>query len=80
MKHLEDEENNKRQKSGSCSTVDMECNSCAMSKFNQMELRKAMGKVFTGLELPFSKVDHEALHNYLNHGIPQIKIPSLMSL
>jgi len=76
MKHLEDDENNKRQKSGSCSTTDMEGNSCAMSKFDQMELRKALGKVFIGLKLPFRKVDHESLHNFLNLEIPQFKIPS----
>jgi len=54
----------------------MEGNSCAMSKFDQMEHREALGKVFIGLELPFRKVDHEALHNFLNLGIPQFKIPS----
>ena len=50
----------------------MEGNSCAMSKFDQMELRKALGKVFIGLELPFRKVDHEALHYFytlLHYGI-----------
>jgi hypothetical protein len=79
LKHKE-EDRNKKQKSGSCSTADMEGNSSAISKFDQMELRRALGKVFIGLELPFRKVDHEALHYFLNLGIPQFKIPSRTTL
>lgn len=37
LKHQE-EDSNKKQKSGSCSTADMEGNSSAISKFDQMEL------------------------------------------
>ncbi|GAU43535.1 hypothetical protein TSUD_98550 [Trifolium subterraneum] len=46
---------NKRQKSGSSSTANME-GSSIISKFDQVELRKALVKMFIALELPFRKV------------------------
>ncbi|CAJ2678609.1 unnamed protein product [Trifolium pratense] len=64
---------NKRHKSGSSSTANMEGSSSIISKFDQVELRKALVKMFIALELPFRKVDHEALHHFINLGIPQIK-------
>ncbi|KAK2426829.1 hypothetical protein QL285_025460 [Trifolium repens] len=65
---------NKRHKSGSSSMKNMEESSSIISKFDQVELQKALVKMFLGLELPFRKVDHEALHYFLNLGIPQFKI------
>jgi hypothetical protein len=55
---------NKRHKSGSSSTKNMEESASTISKFDQVELHKALVKMFTGLELPFRKVDHEALHHF----------------
>ncbi|WJX16169.1 cellulase [Trifolium repens] len=47
---------NKRQKSGSSSTENMEGSSSIISKIDQVELRKALVKMFIGLELPFRKL------------------------
>ncbi|GAU46435.1 hypothetical protein TSUD_91530 [Trifolium subterraneum] len=70
---------NKRQKSGFSSTANME-GSSIISKFDQVELRRALVKMFIALELPFRNVDHEALHNFINLGISQFKIPSRTTL
>lgn len=74
---------NKRQKSVSSSTENLEghiCTSPTTPKFDSEAIHNEMVKMFVALEIPFERVDHAAFHNFMSVVQQGFKVPSSIAL
>lgn len=69
----------KRQRSTSSSTSNVEGHvnsSPAVAKIDSEDIRKALVKMFIGMEMPFRRVEHELFREFMRLILPWFKLPS----
>ncbi|CAJ2670329.1 unnamed protein product [Trifolium pratense] len=74
---------NKRQKSVSASTENVEehiCTSPSTPMFDQEAIQNVVVKMFVALDIPFERVEHAAFQNFMSVVLPRFKVPSSTEL
>ncbi|CAK8541604.1 unnamed protein product [Lathyrus sativus] len=74
---------NKRQRSVSSSTENVEGNICTSPStpmFDQEAIQNVVVKMFIDMDIPFERVDHAGFHNFMSVVLPRFKVPSSIEL